>query len=198
MFFRVKVPLARQHFSFIPRGNEEEDYILFGGQRLPDNKAFNDVWIFNYQNAEFDCLSDEVPGCEWTLLETSGEIPSPRYAHCAAVYKNSLIMFGGKSMGSQVFQSQIYQLSLKTLVWIKVQGIGRPPSPRMFFSDVVWDESRIIIFGGILTKTNDVLSELYQLDLDDFHWSLPFSAGVNPGTRYNHAACFFKDPENNF
>ena len=31
MFFRVKVPLARQHFSFIPRGNKEEDMILFGG-----------------------------------------------------------------------------------------------------------------------------------------------------------------------
>jgi hypothetical protein len=32
--------------------------------------------------------------------------------------------------------------------------------------------------------------------LDDFHWSLPFSAGVNPGTRYNHGACFYNNQEN--
>ena len=68
MFFRVKVPLARQHFSFIPMKNKQEDYILFGGQRLPDNKAFNDVWIFNFKGAEFESLSEEVPGCTWTQL----------------------------------------------------------------------------------------------------------------------------------
>ena len=55
----------------------------------------------------------------------------------------------------------------------------------------------IKIYGGILTKGNDVLNELYQLDLDNYHWSLPFSAGINPGSRYNHASVFIKNKEKN-
>jgi len=70
-------------------------------------------------------------------------------------------------------------------------GVGKPPSPRMFFSDSIWDENRILIYGGILTEGSTVLSELIQLDLDDYHWSLPFCAGINPNKRYNCSSVFF-------
>lgn len=65
----------------------------------------------------------------------------------------------------------------------------------MFFSNCIWEKRRLIIYGGILTKGNDVLNELYQLDLDNYHWSLPFSAGINPGSRYNHASVFIKNKD---
>ena len=71
--------------------------LLFGGQRLPGDHFYNDVWIFNFQKAEFGGLTDEVPGCTWNKIQTQGDAPAPRRAHCAAIYHNRLIMIGGKS-----------------------------------------------------------------------------------------------------
>jgi len=48
MFFREKLPSPRQHFTFNKLGNKEKEMLLFGGQRLPGDHYFNDVWIFNF------------------------------------------------------------------------------------------------------------------------------------------------------
>lgn len=44
--------------------------------------------------------------------------------------------------------------------------------------------------------TNKPLNETYILQLDDFVWSAPFTAGKKPCARYNHSASFVKNDFN--
>eukprot|EP01156_Anaeramoeba_ignava_P020658 Anaeramoba_ignava/c16757_g1_i1.p2 GENE.c16757_g1_i1~~c16757_g1_i1.p2 ORF type:complete len:110 (+),score=11.99 c16757_g1_i1:39-368(+) len=59
----------------------EEQIIVFGG-----SSGFgynNDIWIL------------DVKKKEWSLIETTGEKPSPRSGVTAVIYKDSLFVFGG-------------------------------------------------------------------------------------------------------
>jgi len=57
------------------------DLYLFGG--LVREAAKNDLYLFNARESSF------------TLLQTGGEVPSPRVGHACAIVSNVLIVWGG-------------------------------------------------------------------------------------------------------
>lgn len=59
---------------------------------------------------------------------------------------------------------------------------------RAFFSTSLIKDN-VIIFGGIDNIANKVLNETYVLNLTDYHWSAPFTAGPIPSPRYSHCSC---------
>ncbi|KAJ3433561.1 rab9 effector protein [Anaeramoeba flamelloides] len=101
---------------------------------------------------------------ETSLLKTTGEIPSPRYAHIQFKYKNKIYLFFGFNITSY-FDSG-YVLDLETMKWRALE-VG--PSRRHSASYVIYDDY-LYIFGGRVniskTRTNDV----WRFDLEDEIW----------------------------
>jgi hypothetical protein len=93
-------PLPR--FGFALCANSNGDLYLFGGGRISaarDYDSQNDLYL--YSTAENTA----------TLIETSGDIPSPRYRPASAMYGSDLIVWGGRS-GTAEHDDNLYMLDL--------------------------------------------------------------------------------------
>ena len=63
-----------------------EDFFIFGG--LVDDQIRNDLYLFSATDLSA------------TLLQTTGEVPSPRVGHASALIGNVLIVWGGDTSTS--------------------------------------------------------------------------------------------------
>ncbi|CAK56809.1 unnamed protein product (macronuclear) [Paramecium tetraurelia] len=162
--------------------------IIFGGACLPEDLMYNDVWIFNYSAIQFT-NQQEIPGAVATKKNCKGEHPAPRQGHGAVVYQNNMFVFGGKCSDET---TQLYKLSLDNYQWKRILHLGKAPGTRAFFSTSLIKDN-VIIFGGIDNVANKVLNETYLLNLTDYHWSSPFTAGPIPSPRYSHCSCQIED-----
>ncbi|TFK56592.1 hypothetical protein OE88DRAFT_37276 [Heliocybe sulcata] len=92
---------------------------LFGG--LVRETVRNDLYLFNARDLSA------------TLLQTGGEIPSPRVGHASALVSNVLIVWGGdtktdsKARPSDKLDDGLYLLNLVSREWTRVGVQG--PSP---------------------------------------------------------------------
>jgi hypothetical protein len=88
-------PLPRIGFALC--ANSSGDLYLFGGGRTATVNR-NDLYLYStFENTA-------------TLLETSGDIPSPRYRPASAMYGGDLIVWGGRS-GTE-HDDNLYMLDL--------------------------------------------------------------------------------------
>ncbi|KAL4473976.1 hypothetical protein ABPG72_000338 [Tetrahymena utriculariae] len=194
--FLLDSPPTRHSHTMTDMQNGKRQKLLFGGICLPENTYYNDVWIFDYENLQFNSSLPDVSGAFWTKKICKGDIPIARRGHCAITVEGCLYLFGGRTINDSDDTSTIYSLNYDTWVWRKVKTIGKAPSPRSFFSATQFTNNRLVIFGGIDNSTNAPLNETYILQLDDFVWSAPFTAGKKPTSRFNHSACFVKNDYN--
>ncbi|GBG32762.1 Kelch domain-containing protein 3 [Hondaea fermentalgiana] len=87
----------------------------------------------------FDIVSET-----WSTVRTVGAVPLPRDSHCAVMYEDNMLVFGG-SCGQPL--NDFSCLSMRTLEWRPVGGDSWTPSARFCASAVLHDRS-FYIFGG--------------------------------------------------
>ena len=104
-------PFPRHSHTLSTTATAAGELFLFGGFVLSSDSASNDLYMISTR--DFSA----------TLLKTSGDVPNPRYGHCAAITSTTLLIWGGKvtSMtGSRrkgehyAYDNSLYLLNLGT------------------------------------------------------------------------------------
>ncbi|ELU06027.1 hypothetical protein CAPTEDRAFT_219898 [Capitella teleta] len=82
----------------------------------------------------------------WRVLETKGDVPSPRVAATMVALNNKLYLFGGLSQNSGWLDGgHVYDIESNK--WSTLEASGEGPSPRDKLASAVI-EDKIYIFGG--------------------------------------------------
>jgi Galactose oxidase, central domain len=100
------------------------ELFLFGGYVPRSRSANNDLYVISTRDFST------------TLLQTSGDVPSPRYGHCATFTSSILLIWGGMTnfsdqiMRNQAHDDSLYLLNLGTSGLL----LSRPaPADQNFF-----------------------------------------------------------------
>ncbi|KAI0267952.1 hypothetical protein BGY98DRAFT_374534 [Russula aff. rugulosa BPL654] len=100
------------------------------------------------------------------ILQTSGEVPTPRAAHGAALIGTNLLICGGTmNFGERhaLNHGSLYLLNLVSREWTRVVVNGPEPGGRYYHTTTVAG-SKLFVFGGrIGGKTNN---DMWALDLN--------------------------------
>jgi len=133
----------------------------------------------------------------WSLLSTTGEVPTARWDHCA-VYNSqnhSMVIFGGRDLGGAL--DDLWMLYLHTsagLVWQRIKSYG--PSERMGQRAIyVPDRNSMLVFGGsnywVEPWPYFHYNDLWEFNFDTQTWSQLFPATkVLPPARDANLACY--------
>jgi N-acetylneuraminic acid mutarotase len=129
----VGSPSVRRYHSMVRDGQK---VIMFGGFDGADDK--NDLWWYD-------------PGLNtWAEMITNGAVgsPSARWGHSMVwdTASQRVIMFGGLDDSNTFFKNDLWWYDPGVNTWAQQIAVGSP-SAREFHS-MVWDGTRVIMFGG--------------------------------------------------
>jgi hypothetical protein len=97
-------PFLRESHTLSTSSTAAGEMFLFGGYAPRSKSLSNDLYVILTRN-----LST-------TLLETSGDVPGPRFGHCAVLTSTILLIWGGRTGTSdQSPDDSFYLLNLGTL-----------------------------------------------------------------------------------
>ncbi|KAF8822001.1 Ras family protein [Cardiosporidium cionae] len=143
-------------------------------------------------NTMNDLLLLEVSKCSWNVPDITGNIPSARAFHAAAVVKNFLIVHGGSKSATPVKgMNDLHVLDLSTMTWMVAYQKGDVPSPRVGHKIVYYPTTDVIyLFGGAGED-----GSLYSLDVsglgtssfNEFVWNRVHATGTAPVGRSFHS-----------
>ena len=138
----------------------------------------NSIYIFggrSQDNVFNDCFKLNLETMEWTKVETSGNIPSPRYSHTSNVINSTqLLIFGGISNSSTLY-NDVYVLDTLTNVWSKIETKGVEISKRFSHSATNVGENIYVIGGCSPAALNDI----YVLNTSNWTWSTVLLSNTN-------------------
>ncbi|KAF8387894.1 hypothetical protein HHK36_026556 [Tetracentron sinense] len=147
-----EIPVARSGHTVVRAGSV---LILFGGENAKRRKL-NDLHIFD--------LKSQM----WLPLHCTGNGPSPRSNHVAALYDdNILFVFGGASKSRTL--NDLYSLDFETMVWSRIKPRGFHPSPRAGSCGVLCGSKWYIAGGGSRKKGR---AETLVFDVLKVEWSV--------------------------
>ncbi|RIA96730.1 hypothetical protein C1645_814913 [Glomus cerebriforme] len=148
---------------------------LWGGIEFINGKSAN---IVNYMEV-LDTIN-----LNWGQGSLVGA-PTARFWYGAVLLpNNNIIYMGGSDNAVKLSLNQVYIYDTINNIWSVKATIGTVPSPRDDFSVVLGlDGQRIIIFGG---RPAALLDPLYVLNLINFEWYIPKTAGQAPKSRNYH------------
>jgi hypothetical protein len=98
-------PYPRFGHTLTATANAAGELLLFGGYLHKYNCPTNDLFVFSRRDFST------------TLLQTSGEVPTPRYGHCAALIGTTLLICGGRAIyddQNRLNHDSLYLLNLGT------------------------------------------------------------------------------------
>ncbi|KAL1697536.1 hypothetical protein GGG16DRAFT_107453 [Schizophyllum commune] len=152
------------------------DMYIFGG--LVRDAARNDLYIVS---------SKDISA---TLVQTGGEVPSPRVGHAAALVSNVMIVWGGDTRqdASQPQDDGLYLLNLVSREWSHVSTHGQGPVGRYGHAATMVG-SRFFVFGGQVDT--QFMNDLWSFDLNSLRtraqWELcEPTSGEKPPERTGH------------
>jgi hypothetical protein len=182
-------PFLRNAHSLSTSATAGGELFLFGGYVHRSGSASNKLYVFSTRNFST------------TPLRTSGDIPSPRYAHRAVLTSTILLIWGGGGMNfedlvkqNQALDDSLYLLNLGTSdlllprptpadqscvpvsrEWTRIVVDGPGPSGRYYHSMTLVG-SKLFVFAGRTAKES--LNDIWALDLNCCtfapHFSEPF------------------------
>jgi len=157
----------------------KNNLILFGG--CNDTAYFSDVHKFSLETFT------------WEVLDTFGEVPSPRFKHEAFIPttfdSDSLYVVGGGDFLPEAFELEVFKLNLCSLFWEQVVCSGEVPARVAFGGCYDPFSQEFFIFGGI-GADQTWLSDFQCLHLQTKSWSqVKISRG--PSERGFHTVCCF-------
>ncbi|KAH7930538.1 galactose oxidase [Leucogyrophana mollusca] len=173
-------PFPRHGHTLAATASENGDLYLFGG--CVRETARNDLYVFSTRDYSA------------TLVQTTGEIPSPRVGHASALADNVLIVWGGDtktdptSKPTDKQDDGLYLLNLVSREWTRVNTYGPSPAGRSGHA-VAMIGTKFFVFGGQVD--GEFLNDLWAFDLSErtqATWELCEPAGIErPAQRAGHA-----------
>lgn len=131
-YAKKTVPQPRaNHIAQVYKSNSEENMVIFGGTTETLDRL-NDLWIYHIAKNSWEEIifkPEEIP-----------ELPSARSEHSSVIYKNSLIIFGGRTSALKELNDVVI-LNLQTMKWKTSSALCLHPSPDKSFSSPVKDPS---------------------------------------------------------
>jgi len=115
-----------------------------------------------YRN-DFHCY--DIANEHWNQVQTTGEIPRPRYRGTCVVYGHDMILHGGHDGSKHLQDTHIFNFQNSN--WSNVKTDGPIPSPRDSHIAVVLENS-MFIYGG---STGAAIGDFHELRLDIRRWS---------------------------
>lgn len=122
----------------------------------------------------FDFWRFDPSSHRWSQLNTDGA-PSPRYRHTATAHGNLILFVGGGTPHCEGPLDVVHSFDIISERWAEHRctsaGTGFPRNRRCHTSHVVSEEGHAYLYmigGGI--NNEDVLSDIWKLDLQTFEW----------------------------
>ncbi|KAF8560199.1 hypothetical protein OG21DRAFT_1429725 [Imleria badia] len=180
-------PFPRYGHALPATATANGELYLFGG--LVREAARNDLYLFSTRDLSA------------TLVQTAGEIPSPRIGHASAIVSSVLIVWGGDtktdpmSDPTEKQDDGLYLLNLVSKEWTKVSMYGPSPSGR-YGHAVTMAGTKFFIFGGQVD--GEFMNDLWSFDLNTLRtqtqWELcqPTTAD-RPAQRTGHICVTYGD-----
>ncbi|CAD8149025.1 unnamed protein product [Paramecium pentaurelia] len=159
----------------------QENIYIFGGQ-VADLISTNEIFIH------------DVKQQQWTKLEVNKTYPQPMDNHCATLYKDQWIIFGGFYSGNQCKHSNdLFSYKFQDNKWVKLnKQKGMEPAPRDGSSITSYNNS-VYIFGG---KNGDLrYNDLWQFDMLKLEWNFIAINNLNtiPMSRSGHSLISYQN-----
>ncbi|KAF8502091.1 hypothetical protein F5888DRAFT_1168599 [Russula emetica] len=161
------------------------ELFLFGG--WVHGRASSDLYMFSTRDFST------------TLLQTSGEVPTPRSRHGAALIGTTLLICGGKTnSGDQhvLGHDSLYLLNLVSREWTRVVVNGPGPNGCLYYTTTVVG-TKLIVFGGKIG--GKIINDMWTLDLNCLKsqplWESyqPTPGNEKPLPRASHVSVTTKD-----
>ncbi|RUS24923.1 hypothetical protein BC938DRAFT_472899 [Jimgerdemannia flammicorona] len=153
-------PPVSYHQAILIDGNM---YVL-GGKSTASNgtiirNAFDQISVYN------TLLNS------WSVINTTGQIPTPRSSHTAVLLPNgiSILVFGGNSATAN---NDIYVLHTTNMTWSAPTFSGTAPVPRIGHSAVMVGTQMLVMMGYI---DANYVSDFHVLDTDKWEWTTGFT-----------------------
>ncbi|KIP12569.1 hypothetical protein PHLGIDRAFT_97993 [Phlebiopsis gigantea 11061_1 CR5-6] len=174
-------PFPRYGHALPATATATGELFLFGG--LVRDVVRNDLYLFSTRDLSA------------TLLQTAGELPSPRVGHASALVGSVLIVWGGDTKtngGARTSDKQddgLYLLNLVSREWTRVTVYGPSPVGR-YGHAVSMVGSKFYMFGGQVD--GEFLNDLWVFDLNSLRtqaqWDLvePAEGSPKPAQRTGH------------
>ncbi|KAG1749813.1 uncharacterized protein EDB91DRAFT_1327252 [Suillus paluster] len=180
-------PFPRYGHALPATATTSGELYLFGG--LVRETARNDLYLFSTRDLSA------------TLVQTGGEIPSPRVGHASAIVSSVLIVWGGDtktdplSDQSEKQDDGLYLLNLVSREWTRVAMHGPAPAGR-YGHAVTMVGTKFFVFGGQVD--GEFLNDLWSFDLNTLRtqtaWELCQPVGAaRPAQRTGHACVTYQD-----
>lgn len=118
---------------------------------------------WNNQLLEFDPSSSH-----WSLVHSSGSIPSPRAAHGTAKLGRQVYVFGGRHDATRL--NDLYVLDMSEFFWTRITiDAGLQPVGRSWHSFTPLTSRHVFLYGGY-TNDQRPLADRWLLDVESMQW----------------------------
>ncbi|KAF8499070.1 hypothetical protein F5888DRAFT_1611375 [Russula emetica] len=151
--------MLRQAHALSASATAAGELFLFGGYVQSSKSPSNDLYVVSTRDFSI------------TLLQTSGDVPSPRYGHSTVLSSTILLIWGG-IMQNQAFNDSLYLLDLCTTSsipvsreWTRIVVNGPGPGGR-FSHTMTLVGSKLFVFGGRSATGKGRLNDIWALDLN--------------------------------
>ncbi|CAL1695132.1 unnamed protein product [Somion occarium] len=172
-------PFPRYGHALPATASSTGELFLFGG--LVRETVRNDLYIFSSRDLSA------------TLLQTAGEIPTPRVGHACAIVGGVLIVWGGDTKASnkpgEKQDDSLYLLNLGTREWTRVPVYGPSPVGR-YGHAVTMVGSKFYMFAGQVD--GEFMNDIWAFDLNTLRsraaWEFiePAEGSPKPAPRTGH------------
>lgn len=164
-------------------------FYIFGGFGNPDSTAAYDFQFIFYNllwrgwTNQFFAYDPKTNS--WERPACTGNLPSARAAHAAAVMQDKVYIFGGRHDNCRL--NDLHCLDMKTMTWSGEIAVNGPiPEGRSWHSLTALFNRFLILYGGF-SQTNIALSDCWMFDTKTEVWQLVELPHDKP--RLWHSAC---------
>ncbi len=134
--------------------SKNEESIQIDLEPILEDKKFSEAIWFNF--------SKKPKGIQPNGQTKGKSIDTPfkRWGHSSCLYKNSLIIFGGRHSTRSLVS--IHAFDLENIFWYKIDALGQTPAARDSHSAVIVSFSNLLIFNKYRKINLNQINKLFS------------------------------------